>query len=37
MGEAAGDSSYNAQLAGVVGKNELENNEMGYSQLILSK
>ncbi|WOE33051.1 VENN motif pre-toxin domain-containing protein [Acinetobacter sp. SAAs470] len=27
MGGAVGDSSYNAQLAGVIGQNAVENNE----------
>ncbi|MDY6457540.1 VENN motif pre-toxin domain-containing protein [Acinetobacter faecalis] len=29
IGGAVGDSSYNAQLAGVIGQNATENNEMG--------
>ncbi len=34
IGGAAGDSSYNAQLAGVIGQNAVENNKTSYKQSI---
>ena len=37
IGGAAGDSTYNAQLAGVIGQNAVENNYLSYKEVLIKE